>query len=56
MSTEPPPLREDELLDRLEDIIAAIVVLDVPEMPEPERCVLVGHLTGAVYVTVRNAR
>ncbi len=41
---------DNELLERLEDVITYIVEIDAPRMVEPE--VLIGHLTGAVYVLV----
>lgn len=42
----------DELIARLDDVIRYITVLDLPELSDEARERVVGHLTGAVFVTV----
>lgn len=42
----------DSLMERLAKMIDYIVKVDMPVMDEEDRAMLVGHLTGAVIVTV----
>lgn len=42
----------DELLERLDGVIRHIVEIDLPDLPDDEREVLIGHLTGAVFVSL----
>lgn len=46
---------DNDVLKRLSDVIEYIIDCDLPELTVTEHDTLVGHLTGAVYVTVRNA-
>lgn len=39
-------------LERLDDVIRFIVGVDLPDLSDDERETLIGHLTGAVYVTI----
>ena len=42
----------DELLERLDRTIRLVVEQDLPDLPDADREVLIGHLTGAVFVTL----
>jgi hypothetical protein len=41
-----------ELLESIDQAVRMIVELDMPDLPEDTREMLIGHLTGAVFVTV----
>jgi hypothetical protein len=41
----------DRLLERLDTTIRLVVDLDLPDLSDEERERLVGHLTGATFVT-----
>jgi hypothetical protein len=42
----------EELLERIDRTVRMIVELDQPDLSEDDRETLIGHLTGAVFVTV----
>jgi hypothetical protein len=51
-TNQPVPVEGDKLLDELDSTIRLVIGLDLPGLTEHEREVVVGHLTGAIFVTL----
>lgn len=47
-------MSDQELLERLDKTIRFVVTQDLPFLTEWKRDVVVGHLTGAVFVSLRD--
>lgn len=52
LSQQPIPVQGDKLIDELDAIIRLVVRLDLPELSDDDRESLIGHLTGAIFVTL----
>lgn len=45
-----PDLTPDERLRAIDRTVRMIVEQDLPDLPEPDREMVIGHLTGAIFV------